>query len=551
MSIFSDHHIIPERCRDHSAFRGIDKQTFDIDSPANRIYLPANRELAAKLNVSPHPGGHVGPYKSFVCKKLDQIAKIESPEERLAEIKTLIDAMRVGFLNGHLYPNVPIDKTREDVVEWIEKIVTHPKAYRDQYPDLLRTIGDIERRGAGAGQDHLIKWLLYLDHPERQKLIDEAIARNRDVNVTAGNRDLRGTNWSKFEVFDPSSYIRHIPGIAPVNPSDFPPLSGYNSPSLAGLNEQEGFARSDPRFIRALPPFPQLDPNEQQIGRLPPTTAAPSDPLVLQSDPHSGVTNPYYENPLAGGASPERDLLPWLAGSAAVLAAPTLLAAPSLLSWLLGVGGILAVARAANAEVSSPGTTEGATAPSGGVFSTEAPAHDTIGNGFRVDDGASSRGSSASSTFGRQPGATSSIDPKTIVSAFADRFGNWANTPDGSVPAENVDNVPDTPPHGTVAPENVRRLTRTNESNAGSVFTSGSAPVPYLPSTEFNERFGNWTVPIAGSGRSQPSKPTGFFADEPSYFVPPPIFGVVNPDNSHSDAGEWFSRWIRPLLPPQ
>ncbi|MHC4046535.1 AHH domain-containing protein [Bradyrhizobium sp. 23AC] len=548
MSIFFDHHIIPERFRGHPAFRGIDKKTFDIDAPANRIYLPANRELAAKLEVSPHPSRHVEPYGDFICKRLKEIATIESPDERLVEIKTLIDAMRVGFLNGHLYTNVPIGKTQEEVYQGIEKVLTDPKAYRGQYPDQLRTIRDVERRGADAGQDHLIKWLLYLDDPERQRLIDEAIARNPDVNLTAGNRDLGGTNWSKFEASDPSSDIFRVPGSTSANPSDFPPLPGSSSPPLAGLNKQEGFARSDPRFTRALPPFPTLDPNEQRIGQLPPTTAAPSDPLVLQSDPHSGITYPYYENPLAGGTSPERGVLPWLAGGAAVG-----LAAPSVLPWLLGIGGILAFTRAANAEENSSGTTMGAAALSGGVFSTGAPPLNIIGNGLNVDNAASSSGSSASSTFGRQVGGASSTDPETCASTFADRFGNWANTPDGTVPAEpaNVDRLPDAPPGGSVAPENVRRLARVNESNAGSVFTSGSAPVPYPPSTEFNERFGNWTVPTAGNGQLQPSKPVGLFADEPSYVIPPSIFGVDGPGNPHSDAEEWFSRWIRPLLRPE
>lgn len=547
MSIFFDHHIIPKRFENHPAFRGIDKKTFDIDGPANRIYLPASREFAAKLEVSPHPGRHLEPYGGLICKRLKQIETIEDPNERLAEITTLIDAMRVGFLNAHLYTNVPIGKTREEVYQWLKEVLEDPKAYRGQYPDQLRSIRDVERRGAEAGQDHWIKWLLYLAHPERQKLIDEAIARKPDVNLTAGNRDLGGTNWSKFEVFDPSSDILHTPAIAPPNPSDLPPLPGYSSPSLAGLNEQEGFRRSDPRFTGVLPPFPAPDPGEQWLGQLPPTTAAPSDPLVLQSDPHSGVTYQYYENPLAGGTSPERSVLPWLAGGAAVG-----LAAPFAPAWLLAIGSALALSRAVNAQESTRRATRGTAAPSAGVFSTGASPFNTIGNGLNVDNAAGNSGSSASSSFGRQLGGASSINPETSASTFGDRFGDWGNTVDGSVPVEPADSykVSDAPARGSVAPENVRRLTQVNESNAGSVFTSGSAPVPYLPSTEFNERFGNWTLPTANSGQPQPSKPIGAFADEPSYLIPPPIFGLDGPGNPSNDAEEWFSRWIRPLLRP-
>lgn len=539
MSIFSDHHIIPYKCKGPSTSSGIDLKTFDIDSPVNRIYLPANREFAAELKVSPHPGGHVEPYIRLICDKLDKIADIESPDEQFAEIKILIDAMRVGFLNGHLYTNIPVDKTREEVVQWIEKIVEDPKAYLGIYPDQLRTVRDIEQRAAAAGQDHLIKWLLYLGHPERQKLIDEAIARDPDVNLTERNRHLGGTPWSKFEVFDPSSDILQTPGSRPPDPRDFQPLPGYSSPSLAGLDKQEGRTRIDPSFTGALPAFPAVGRNEQQFDRLPPTVAAPSDPLVLTSDPATGTSLPFYDNPLAGGTSVARDALPWLAGAAAAGAA-----APFIPAWLLGIGGIVALSRAATAEESSPGAPMSAATPSGGVFSTGASAHGTIGNGLNVDNAAGSRGST---TVEPQLGGTSWLDLEAPTLTFADRFGNWA----GTVPVTDVSEAAPAPAAGSVAPENVRRLARVNESNAGSVFTSGSAPVPYLPSTEFNERFGSWTVPTAGNGQPQSSKPIGTFADEPSYFIPPPIFGVGGPGNPSKDAEEWFSRWIRPLFTPE
>ncbi|MGY8633202.1 hypothetical protein RAD15_12065 [Bradyrhizobium sp. 14AA] len=118
------------------------------------------------------------------------------------------------------------------------------------------------------------------------------------------------------------------------------------------------------------------------------------------------------------------------------------------------------------------------------------------------------------------------------------------------MPAQVAPAAPTAPAAGAVAPEEVRRLTRVNASNAGSVFTSGSAPVPYLPSTEFSERFGNWSMPTADGQSPQTSRPIGAFADEPSYLIPPPIFGSDGPGNPRNDAEEWFSRWIRPLLRP-
>jgi hypothetical protein len=87
-----------------------------------------------------------------------------------------------------------------------------------------------------------------------------------------------------------------------------------------------------------------------------------------------------------------------------------------------------------------------------------------------------------------------------------------------------------------------------NPSNAANAFTSGSAPVPYLPSSEFDDRFGNWSIPPGDRQLSQASRPIGAFSGEPSYAIPPPIWGLDNHSGAKNDAEEWFSRWIRPLL---
>jgi hypothetical protein len=412
------------------------------------------------------------------------------------------------------------------------------------HPDARKGIRDTEQEGLEAGHEHLLLWSTIRDDARREKLLHDAIESNPNVKITSENKNLRGTQYSKFAPVDDDFLV---PPTTPANPQDIPLPPPFFPPFLGWLSEPEGLGPSDPRFTGALPAFPAPDPGEQRLGQLPPTTATPAAPFVLQSDPHSGVMSPYYENPLAGGASPERDILPWLAGAAGVGVAAAFTPA-----WLLGIMAVLALTRAATAGESSSGPARGAAAPSGGVFSTGASPLDTIGNGLNVDNTAGNSGSSASSSFGRQLGGASSTDAATRASTFADRFGNWGGT-NGSVPNETADpyKMPDAPARGSVPPENVRRLTQVNESNAGSVFSAGSAPVPYLPSTEFNERFGNWTFPSASSGQPQPSKPVGAFADEPSYLIPPPIFGVDGPGKPSNEAEEWFSRWVRPLLPPQ
>ncbi|MDE5443755.1 hypothetical protein GWG65_20340 [Bradyrhizobium sp. CSA207] len=552
MSILIDHHIIPKQFENHRAFRGIDRQKLGVHVPGNRIYLPADHGLAKRMGISPHPGGHMPEYYESVDRVLNQIEQIADPEIRAAEIEALIDAMRIGFTKGDLYTNVPIGKTREEVISAIKRVVENYRTYREGNPAQLQASRNLSREGSETGQSHLIQWSAILRNALREKQLSEAITENPSVNITSRNRNLGGTGWeSNFTAADD---IFRLPPSAPINPGDVPSLPAFAPPSLADLSKTEGLTRIDPRLANGLPGFPVLSPNEQQLSQLPPTTATPSDPLVLRYDPATGAPLPFYENsligyPSANGSSLAQDLLPWLAGGAALG-----IAAPFIPAWLLLLGaGVAAGTSVARAQDIRADATGGAATTGGGVFSTGAPAYNTFVDA-RVAGSTTNGGYPASSTFGAPLTASASLDQDAAHgSTFADRFGNWTNTPAGTMPAQpsNTQEAPAAPAAGTLAPEEIRRLTRVSASNAGSVFVSGSVPVPYLPSTEFNDRFGNWTMPIADGRPSQMSKPIGMFGDEPSYLIPPPIFGVDGPGNPRNDAEEWFSRWIRPFLRPE
>ncbi|MBR1167304.1 AHH domain-containing protein [Bradyrhizobium liaoningense] len=537
--MFQDHHVLPKKFADHPVIRLLGKR-FNIDGVRNLVTLPSRQPLATELGSSPHTGGHLGTYHDGFFERLENLKVspkfdlADAGDERAldeiaSEVNALVAAAKYAVANGHLLPNTPEGLTTEEGNgknrEWFQNRGTYAADQAEQIRQMQETVDQL--RDAGQRDAALAFPLLSptsgLSMAERNEIL---------------RRSGKGTISLHFTGVDP---IPDAPGLVPSLIDTR--LRGLSPPDRPDLNENEGFTPSDPRFRSVLPAFPSLSPEEQRLGELPPTTAAPSDPLVLLSDPHSGMANPYYDNPLAGGTPVVRNALPWMAGGAAVG-----LAAPSLLPWLLGIGGILAVTRAANAQEGS-GATMGASTPRGGVFSTGAPAHTTSNNGLSVDNAASTRGVLAS-TFRPQLSGASSLDPEAPAGTLADRFGEWVAAPAGTMPAKDPPAVP-TSTAASVAPEDVRRLARVNETNAGNVFTTGTAPVPYLPSTEFDGRFGFWTAPTAGGQQPQPSKPIGVFADEPSYLIPPPIFGVDGSVNPRNDGEEWFSRWIRPLLPPE
>ncbi|ULK99373.1 AHH domain-containing protein [Bradyrhizobium sp. I71] len=536
--MFQDHHVLPQQFANHPVIRLLGKR-FNINGIRNLVTLPSRQNLATELGSSPHTGGHLGTYHEGFSEYLETL-KV-SPKYDLADagderaldeiasdVNALVAAAKYAVANGHLLPNTPEGLTAEEGNgenrKWFSNRGTYAAEQAEQIRQMQETVDQLYDAGR---RDAALAFPL--------------LSPTSGLSMTERIEILRRANKG-----NPISL--QFTGVAPVPdaPGLVPSLidtrlRGLSPPARSDLDKNEGFTRGDPRFMGGLPAFPAPSPNEQRLGQLPPTTATPSDPLVLQSDPHSGVTYQYYDNPLAGGTPVVRNALPWLAGAAAAGAA-----APFIPGWLLALGAILAGTRAANAQEGSSGATMVAAAPGGGVFSTGAPAPSTSNNGLSVDNAASTRGVLAS-TFRPQLSGASSFDPEAPAGTFADRFGGWATVPAGTMPAKDLAVAPASAA-GSVAPEDVRRLTRVNETNAGNVFTSGSAPVPYLPSTEFDERFGSWTVPAAGSQQPQPSKPIGVFADEPSYLIPPPIFGVDGPVNPQTDSEEWFSRWIRPLL---
>ncbi|WP_298243777.1 AHH domain-containing protein [uncultured Bradyrhizobium sp.] len=129
MSILAYHRMIPQLLRGHPAFDGIDQQKLGIDSIANGIYLPVGRRLAAAMGLSPHAGGHPDIYFGTIKCVLDRIAKIPQADVREAKIRTLLDAMRIGFGNGELHTNLPDGKTLEEFKSTLEKVIKRNEAY--------------------------------------------------------------------------------------------------------------------------------------------------------------------------------------------------------------------------------------------------------------------------------------------------------------------------------------------------------------------------------------------------------------------------------------
>lgn len=113
MSLLQDHHIIPENFASNDVIRSLTElHLFDIQASRNRIYLPADRQLAFEIGTSRH-AHHLDSYDDVVKDQLELARRNagENSEALQAEVATLIDAMRIALAKGHLYTNAPAGMT--------------------------------------------------------------------------------------------------------------------------------------------------------------------------------------------------------------------------------------------------------------------------------------------------------------------------------------------------------------------------------------------------------------------------------------------------------
>lgn len=547
--MFQEHHVLPEKFADHEVIRLLGER-FNLDAVRNLVALPSKQPLAAEFGSSPHTGGHLSSYYEGFYDYLEKIrvsarfdvaraGDARALDEIASDVNAIVAAAKYAVANGHLLPNTPEDMTQGEANGVNSRWFSDSTKFASDNAEPIRQMQETVDQYSNAGQRDAAVYV---------PILLPTSTLSAAERIEALNRFRRGGSPISLQFTD-SGPVPDLPGLVP--PRVDTRLPGFIPPYLEGTNTPEGLTRSDPRFAGGPPPSQMPSPNEQRLGQLPPSTATPPDPLVLKFDPATGAPLPFHDNPLtrdasAGSSSLTQDILPWLAGGIVLGAA-----APFAPGWLAAMLAIVAASRAASARDANSGAASGMVANDGGVFSTGAPAYDAFTNGMTAGNIGGGLGYSPSSTHALPGIGSAQLDQDaTRAGTFADRFGNWISAPNGIKPADKAPELFQSAPAAeAVSPEEVRRLTRVNGSNAESVFTSGSTPVPYLPPANFNARFGDWHTSISENPQ-QAGKPIGVSADQQGYNIPPPIFGADDPGKPRNDADEWLARWMGPLLGP-
>lgn len=113
--VFQGHHVIEQAAYERSELlKALREQgLFDLHGPRNILNLPADKELASKLDISPHPGG---PLKGYTDGLRLQLQRLESSADGQAaldgdraaaqrvagKVGELTDTLKTGLVNGDL-----------------------------------------------------------------------------------------------------------------------------------------------------------------------------------------------------------------------------------------------------------------------------------------------------------------------------------------------------------------------------------------------------------------------------------------------------------------
>ena len=159
--ILQDHHVIEQQTfRNDPLLRVLAKsKLIEKDAFENRLYMPADRELAQAMRISPHSGGPIADYQDGIGFELRQLQFSRDGQEALrgdpaalrrvaAQVKDLRDTMTVGLVNGDLYTNAPLGMRADDIRPVTQSFFLESRSYAQLHASKigsLASFGPVDR----------------------------------------------------------------------------------------------------------------------------------------------------------------------------------------------------------------------------------------------------------------------------------------------------------------------------------------------------------------------------------------------------------------------
>ncbi|MER3056372.1 peptidoglycan-binding protein [Xanthomonas hortorum] len=154
--LFQDHHVIEQQTLDKSPLlRNLaDDGLFEMDAQRNRIFMPANKNLASALHLPPHSGGPIRTYQSGTLTWLDRFERSADGQKMLAgdpdaaqrlaaKVERLQDTMRTGLINSDLYTNAPLGLKADDIRPRVQSFFGNVPSYEQVHQAQIGRFGQM------------------------------------------------------------------------------------------------------------------------------------------------------------------------------------------------------------------------------------------------------------------------------------------------------------------------------------------------------------------------------------------------------------------------
>ena len=208
--VFQGHHVIEQGAYGRSdLLRALTQEgLFDLHGPRNLLNLPADQALAARLGVSPHPGGPLGGYSSGLEQELLDLQRTPDGQatlrgdraaaERMAvRVGELTDTLKTGLVNGDLVTNTPQGMTREQANRQIRDFFGDVDGYRQTHAGQVADIGRMpaqEARWAAVtrSEGSVTTALDAIDQPGMKPVAGELAAGRQSLGTAVAQANEAG-----------------------------------------------------------------------------------------------------------------------------------------------------------------------------------------------------------------------------------------------------------------------------------------------------------------------------------------------------------------------
>ncbi|MCL1552492.1 hypothetical protein M3O38_08660 [Xanthomonas nasturtii] len=256
---FQGHHVVEQAAFKQSRLlQSLSKSGFfDLHGPSNMLNLPADQALAAKMGLSPHPGGPLGAYTDELRTALRDLQV--SPDGRAtlrgdqaaaqrmaARVNGLTETLKVGLVNGDLVSNTPQGMTPEQANAKIRTFFGDIEGYQRNHATQIAELGKMsaaEARWAGVTQSEgNIKLALdAIDQPGASALSDRWGGRQSlGTAIADANQAGRLPLTEPVEARLRLAFAQEMPPLLTRPPAAGPRLPG--TPGEGGIVTGEGLA---------------------------------------------------------------------------------------------------------------------------------------------------------------------------------------------------------------------------------------------------------------------------------------------------------------------